>query len=123
VFPFFTDADKLSRWLCESATLDPRPGGACRQVHVNGGQRFEMVGEFTAVEPHERIVFTWGYTDPALGVAPGTSEVEVTLRPDGDGTDLTLEHRLLPTHAVPAHTGGWSALLDRLVAAAEKGDS
>jgi uncharacterized protein YndB with AHSA1/START domain len=120
VFAFFTEPDKLSRWLSESATLDPRPGGDCRQIHVNEGQRFEMVGEFVAVEPHERVVFTWGFADPALGVPPGASEVEVTLEPDGDGTVLTLEHRLLPAHAVPSHSDGWTAMLDKLANAVEK---
>jgi uncharacterized protein YndB with AHSA1/START domain len=120
VFPFFTEADKLCRWLADTATLDARPGGECRQIHLNGGKEFAMVGEFVEVEPHSRVVFTWGYDDPALGVAPGTSIVEVTLRPEGDGTDLRLEHRLLPTHAVPAHSGGWTAMLDRLTVAVEK---
>jgi len=27
VFAFFTDPEKLTRWLAVEATLDPRPGG------------------------------------------------------------------------------------------------
>jgi uncharacterized protein YndB with AHSA1/START domain len=121
VFGFFTEPDKLSRWLTDSATLDPRPGGACRQIHVTDeGQRIEMVGEYVAVDPFERVVFTWGFTDPALGVPPGSSEVEVTLEPDGAGTLLHLEHRLLPAHAVPSHSEGWTTMLDKLTNAVEK---
>ena len=32
VFEFFTDAEKLTRWLAVEATLDPRPGGVCHQL-------------------------------------------------------------------------------------------
>jgi uncharacterized protein YndB with AHSA1/START domain len=27
VFAFFTDPEKLTRWLYDGATVDPRPGG------------------------------------------------------------------------------------------------
>lgn len=37
-FEFFVDADKLTRWLVTAATLGPRPGGACIQVHERGDE-------------------------------------------------------------------------------------
>ena len=41
VFAFFTDPGKLTRWLAIDATLDPRPGGVCRQTHVGSdGEHF-----------------------------------------------------------------------------------
>jgi hypothetical protein len=62
-------------------------------------------------------VFTWGFEESSVGVAPGTSTVEVTLRPDGDGTHLRLVHRDLPAEAVGDHTEGWDEMLRRLAGA------
>ena len=120
VFEFFTDAGKLTRWLATEATLDPRPGGVCRQEHARedgSGGSYHMRGEFLEVSPPERVVFTWGFTDPDVGVPPGSSVVDVTLSPDGDGTRLRLEHRDLPVAAIDSHAGGWTGMLERLATA------
>jgi uncharacterized protein YndB with AHSA1/START domain len=115
VFAFFTEPDLLTRWLAEQATLDARPGGACHQVHRgDDGELYSMRGEFVEVVPHTRVVFTWGFEEASVGVAPGASTVEVTLEPDGDGTLLRLEHRDLPDGAVGDHTQGWDEMLRRL---------
>jgi uncharacterized protein YndB with AHSA1/START domain len=120
VFEFFTDAGKLTRWLATEATLDPRPGGVCHQEHAKedgSGGSYHMRGDFVEVTPPERVVFTWGFTDPDVGVPPGSSVVDVTLTPDGDGTRLRLEHRDLPAAAIDSHSGGWTGMLERLVSA------
>jgi uncharacterized protein YndB with AHSA1/START domain len=120
VFEFFTDAGKLTRWLATEATLDPRPGGVCHQEHARedgSGGSYHMRGEFIEVSPAERVVFTWGFTDPDVGVPPGSSVVDVTFTPDGDGTRLRLEHRDLPAAAVDSHSEGWTGMLERLVTA------
>ena len=121
VFEFFVDPAKLTRWLAVEATLDPRPGGVCHQVHEDtDGQRYDMRGEFVEVVPPSRVVFTWGF-DSGGGVAPGSSTVEVTLTPDGGGTLVRLVHRDLPAAAVGDHAGGWTTMLDRLAAAVTSG--
>jgi uncharacterized protein YndB with AHSA1/START domain len=119
VFGFFVDPDKLTRWLAVEATLDPHPGGACHQVHDAGPDRglFHMRGEFLEVDPPKRVVFSWGFTEPQIGVAPGASTVEVTLAPVGDGTRVRLVHRGLPPAAVGDHSGGWTTMLERLARA------
>jgi uncharacterized protein YndB with AHSA1/START domain len=118
VFEFFTDPAKLTRWLAVEATLDPRPGGVCHQIHTGGddraGHRFEMRGEFVDVVAPERVVFTWGFTNPEVGVPPGSSVVEVTFTPEGRGTRVRLTHRGLPAAEIESHEGGWTAMLDRL---------
>jgi uncharacterized protein YndB with AHSA1/START domain len=81
-----------------------------------------MRGEFVEVSPPSRVVFTWGFENPELGVPPGASTVEVTLAPDEDGTRLRLVHRGLPESARASHDGGWEAMLDRLAIAATGGD-
>src|SRR5437867_9356244 len=76
VFAFFTDPEKLTRWLAVEATLDPRPGGVCHQTHRGDSGLYYMRGEFVEVSPPERLVFTWGFTNPEIQVEPGASTVE-----------------------------------------------
>lgn len=119
IFEFFVDPDKLTRWLAVEAELDPRPGGVCRQVHEGEPPRrgvFHMRGEFLEVDPPKRVVFSWGFEEPDVGVAPGASTVEVTLSPNaaGTGTRVLLVHRGLPPAAVADHGAGWVIMLNRL---------
>jgi uncharacterized protein YndB with AHSA1/START domain len=46
VFAFFTEPDKLTRWLATEATLDPRPGGINLQTHAAKSGPYFMRGEF-----------------------------------------------------------------------------
>jgi uncharacterized protein YndB with AHSA1/START domain len=119
VFAFFVDAGKLTRWLAIEATLDPRPGGACVQVHQGDrrGGPVRMHGQFLEVDPPTRVVFSWGFTDPRIGVPPGSTTVEVTLQPAGSGTRVRLVHRDLPAAEVQNHARGWTEMLQRLARA------
>jgi uncharacterized protein YndB with AHSA1/START domain len=104
--------------LAVEATLDPRPGGVCHQVHDGGEDHdagpYNMRGEFVEVSPPDRVVFTWGFTNADVGVPPGSSTVEVTLTRDGSGTLLRLVHRGLPESELASHAGGWTLMLERL---------
>jgi uncharacterized protein YndB with AHSA1/START domain len=126
VFGFFTDPEKLTRWLCEEATVDPRPGGVNRQRHAgdedNADGPYYMRGTFVEVSPPRRVVFTWGYENAEVGVPPGSSTVEVTLEPDGEGTLLRLVHRDLPKAERASFAGGWEKMLSRLAVAVAGGD-
>ncbi len=119
VFAFFTDPAKMIRWKGQTATLDPRPGGLYR-VDVNG--RNVARGEYVEIVPNRRIIFTWGWEDEGNQVPPGSSTVEITLIPDGDGTILRLVHRDLPEEARAPHVHGWEHYLGRLTTAAAGGD-
>lgn len=117
VFEFFVDADKLIRWLAVDATTDPRPGGVCDQVHVGdeaGQGPWHMRGTFREVDPPARVVFTWGFVEPEVGIPVGSSTVEVTLQPTGSGTRVRLVHRGLPDAEVEPHSKGWYEMLERL---------
>jgi uncharacterized protein YndB with AHSA1/START domain len=119
VFAHFTDPARMVRWKGVSADLDAKPGGAYR---VNINPAVVARGEFVAVEPYSRVVFTWGWEGQEL-VPPGSSTVEVTLRPDGDGTLLRLVHSGLPNAEQAAqHSHGWEHYLSRLSVAATGGD-
>ena len=118
VFRYFVEPELYRRWKGNTAELDPRPGGLYRVVMPTG---HIVRGEYVAVEPPRRVVFTWGWEGSA-DLPPGSSTVEVTLRPDGDGTIVRLRHDTLPTEMREQHRGGWQRYLDRLAVAAPGGD-
>jgi len=115
VFPYFTDPARMVEWMGIAAMLDPRPGGTFR-VEANG--RDVVVGEYVEVDPPRRVVFTWGFAGDGRVVGPGSSRIEVTLEPDGDGTLLELRHHDLPESARASHGEGWTHYLSRLAPAA-----
>jgi uncharacterized protein YndB with AHSA1/START domain len=111
VFTFFTDPQRYVRWQGARADLDPQPGGRYR-VEMDDGS--VVIGEYVEIEPPRRLVFTWGW-EGNQEVPPGSSTVEVTLEPDGDGTYVHLRHSGLPTdHWRHVHRDGWDMFLARL---------
>ncbi len=113
VFEFFTDPLKMIRWMGVDAMLDPQPGGAYR-INVTG--RDIAVGEYVEVVPYTRIVLTWGWENSPIG--PGSTRVEVSFTPDGDGTVVRLRHSGLAGEAALQHAEGWDHFLPRLAMAA-----
>jgi uncharacterized protein YndB with AHSA1/START domain len=111
IFPFLTDPAQHVRWLGTTAELDPRPGGAYR-VLVQG--RHPGVGEFVEVVPDRKVVFTFGWDEPDHPIPARSTEVEITLTPEGDKTMVRFVHRGLPDDAVSDHTQGWDHYLYRL---------
>ena len=115
VFPFLTDPARLVEWMGIAAVLDPRPGGGLR---IQPNPRDIVLGEYLEVQPPHRVVFTWGFDGPSPFVAAGSTRVEVTLEPEGDGTRLILLHHDLPGPAREPHGEGWAHYLKRLARAA-----
>jgi uncharacterized protein YndB with AHSA1/START domain len=112
----------MVRWMGVGATLDPRPGGV---FSLNTMTDFFLEGEFVAVDPPRRVVFTWGYGDfpdeQGNPFPPGSSTVEVELLPDGEATIVRLTHRL-PAELAHFHAMGWENYLGRLAIVAAGGD-
>jgi uncharacterized protein YndB with AHSA1/START domain len=119
VFAYFTDPEKMIRWMGTAVNLDARPGGVYR-VDMNG--RDIASGAYVEVDPPHRVVFTFGWERGGAPIPPGGSTVEVTLSPDGDGTVVHLVHRDLPEPTVPPHAEGWDHFLERLVIAGTGAD-
>jgi uncharacterized protein YndB with AHSA1/START domain len=94
--------------------VDARRGGRFRvRFRIADGTEHECEGEYLEVAPPERVRMTWRWTFG--GADPGESVLAITLRPVGDGTELTLTHSLLVDEASRAsHEGGWSGALDKL---------
>ena len=114
VFAFFTDPQRLIRWIGVSAELEPQPGGIML-VDVNPG--FVARGEFKEVVPVSRLAYTWGW-DGGEKVPPGSSLIEVDLVPKNGSTLVRFTHSGLPAEEVPAHREGWNHYLGRLAIAA-----
>lgn len=119
VFAFFTEPDKLLRWIGTTADLNAQPGGAYT-INVNGQDVAR--GTFVELVPFSRIVLTWGWEGPDQPLPPGSTTVEVTLTPDGEGTQLRLVHRGLAVAELrDAHREGWQHYLNRLAIAGPGG--
>jgi len=119
VYALLTDAALLVQWLAPIAMADPVVGGEVAWTHENGDQ---VRGEYLELVPDRRVVFTFGWDRADVEVPPGSTVVEIDLRPRGGGTQLHLVHRGLPGPMVGPHAGGWANYLTRLAAVAEDRD-
>jgi uncharacterized protein YndB with AHSA1/START domain len=113
VFAHLVTPERMVRWLGRPADLDPVPGGSFA-VDVNGTL---VRGEYLEVDPPHRLVVSWGMVGMD-DLPPGSSRVEFTLTPTGDGTRLDLVHKGLPDSRLPGHGSGWANYLGRLSVAA-----
>ncbi len=118
VYAAWTDPQKLTRWWApEGATIlraeaDARIGGRFRIVMLApDGEEHDVSGAYREVVPNEKLVFTWAWRS----TPERESLVTVALKPDGDGTLLTLTHeRFFDEAARDRHRGGWAGALDKL---------
>ena len=119
VFQAWTDPDIVMQWFgrepnsLHSATIDLRRGGAWRFLESNDAEKsvgFE--GKYLDIVPGERLVFSWSKVIAhATGErdATPTSQVEVTFKAKGNGTDIRLVHSAVHDEAARhGFGGGWS---------------
>src|SRR5512137_1873492 len=77
VFFTFTHAVGLTEWLCDFATVAPRPGG---RMYLWWHGDFYSSGEYISLEINKSIVFKWH-----ARLDPAPSQVAITLEEkDGD---------------------------------------
>lgn len=119
VYELLTQSHFLVEWMAPFAETDPRLGGVVAWTHANGDS---VIGEYLELVPARRVVFSYGWDRPDVDIAPGSTIVEIDLRPSGSGTDLHLVHRGLTDPMADAHAGGWVNYLARLGAVAEGRD-
>ena len=103
VFRFFTDSARWATWWGAGSTIDATPGGKVYIRHSNG---VEVLGEVLAVEPVNRIVFTYGYAS-GNPMPAGSSRVTIALEPDAGGTRLHLLHEFAEAAPRDVHVQGW----------------
>jgi uncharacterized protein YndB with AHSA1/START domain len=118
VFAAWTDPEKMKRWMGPGeiktmrAESDPRVGGRYRFVmQAPNGEEYDVGGVYREVVTNEKLVFTWAWKS-----APEReSLVTLLLKPDGDGTLLTLTHeQFADEESRDGHEQGWNSALDKL---------
>ncbi len=118
VFRAWTQPAQILKWMHPSgnemihAEVDAREGGSFRLVmRGTDGAEHEASGRYLEVVADAKLVFTWSWRS-----APESeSFVTVALRPDGDGTVLTLTHaQFLDEETRDQHAEGWTSTLDGL---------
>lgn len=121
VWQFLVYPDKVTRWMGQAATIDPRPGGVYRVEVCPGNTAHREVVE---LDPPRRLVYTWGWEpDGKSSVPVGSTTVEIELVATDDGTMLRLSHRGLPNaEDAQSHAHGWDHYVGRLAVVASGGD-
>jgi len=114
----FTRSLALREWMCDGAVVDARPGG---RLYAWWNSGYYAAGEFTALEPAQRIACTWHGRGE-----PGPTAVEIVLAPAGDGVEVTVTHAGFGegetwAQAQAASREGWAAGLENLKSVLETG--
>lgn len=118
LFKLWTDPAHVQRWWgpegvdCPYAELDLKQGGAYRIANrMSDGTVVWISGEFEVVDPPSLLVYTWR-TDAN---APVPERVTVRFAAQGDMTELTVLHELVPdVETMRSHENGWCGCLDAL---------
>jgi len=93
------------------AEIDLRTGGRYHIAAKSPGDTHDVSGIYREVVPNEKLVFTWAWKS----TPERESLVTITLKPDGDGTMLTLMHeQFFDEPARDRHNHGWNSALDKL---------
>jgi uncharacterized protein YndB with AHSA1/START domain len=122
VYAAWTDPEKMSRWLGPGNALRVETG---TDVRVGGKYFIRMVvpndehyvsGVYREIVPNEKLVFTWAFKS----TPERESLVTVTIKPDGDGCIMTLQHeQFFDEAARDNHNKGWTEIIGRLDAVVE----
>ena len=83
IFPFLVDPQQHLRWMGTEVEIDAQVGGNYR---VLVGGRHPSAGEFVEVVANERVVFTFGWEQPGHPIPAGSTQIEITLIPEGEKT-------------------------------------
>ena len=119
VYEAFTNATSLQEWLCDFATVDPKPGG---RIYLYWNSGFYTSGEYTELIPNEKVVFTWnGRNEPAA------TEIEVKLKRKKGGTLVQLAHKRVGVGAKWENVRreameGWQSSLENLASVLATGE-
>jgi uncharacterized protein YndB with AHSA1/START domain len=117
VFAAWTDPEKVKGWMGPgdgkvlNVECDPRVGGRYRWVMQSpDGEVHDVSGVYREFVPNHKLVFTWAWKS----TPERESLVTVEIKPDGDGSLLTLTHeQFFDEEARDRHQGGWTRALDK----------
>ena len=109
IWEAFTNADALSTWWTQEATVVAEIGGELIARWPSMG--WTMRGRYTELAPHEAVAFTWSWDHE-----PDTPErsVRIVLAPEAGTTRLTLTHGAYGLNDIDeraSHLEGWQHFL------------
>lgn len=119
VYEAWTQPEKMIHWWGVYDDKKPpiyetdvRIGGRFRvQFWTPDGQHHSVGGVYREIVPDQKLVFSWAWQS----TPERESQVTVDLKPDSDGTILTLTHeQFFDDKARDDHSRGWNASLDKL---------
>jgi uncharacterized protein YndB with AHSA1/START domain len=118
VFAAWIDPEKVKRWMGPGEVkvleveCEPRAGGRFRWLmRAPSGEDHDVSGVYREFVPDRKLVFTWAWKS----TPERESLVTVDLKPDGDGTILTLTHeQFFDDEARDRHRHGWEGAMDKL---------
>ncbi|MBN9287978.1 MAG: hypothetical protein BGO43_00530 [Gammaproteobacteria bacterium 39-13] len=117
VFAAWSQPELMKKWLFPLrpgwhalASNDFKVGGHYKQEMIAAdGKVYAHTGIYQEIIPNQKIVFTWN-SDSVQNTL-----VTIELRPEGNKTELTLIHELLPNEEQKKnHNEGWEGCLDNL---------
>lgn len=115
VFEAFTNPDIMTKWFygMEDGTAEVsnklEVGGTFTLNMISAdGKEYMHTGEYKAIVPSEKLVFTWN-SDHAQDTV-----VTVHFRPAGEHTEVTIEHEFLTDEEREGHRRGWTICLVNL---------
>ncbi len=118
VFEAFIHSGSLNEWLCDVSQADARPGG---RLYLWWNSGYYASGEFTALEPPRVLEFSWHGRNE-----PGLTQVRVVIKPQGDGSLVSLTHSGMGEGKAWAKTSkefkrSWEQVLENLQSVVETG--
>jgi len=125
VWAVVTEPGHIAVWATDAVDLDVRPGGDGRMVFRDKTTQQEITVNMRVerVEPPRYFSFRWNHPDGAEPDATNAPLVEFTLEARGESTRLRLVESGIDSLERPDedrtayfddHSGGWTAILDRL---------
>ncbi len=117
VWSAITDLDRLAKWHCK-VEGDLRPGGDFR-IFVESDD-WEGTGRVHSCEAPRRLTVTTRESEESWrkgqGVPPFDETLDVTLRAEGEQTNVVVEVSGLPIEPLPFYGVGWQIHFERLAA-------
>src|SRR5579872_7347022 len=118
VFAAWIDPEKVKRWMgpgevkALSVESDPRTGGRYRWLmKAPDGEEHDVSGVYREVIQDRKLVFTWAWKS----TPERESLVTVDIKPDGDGSVMTLTHeQFFDADARDRHQHGWTGAMEKL---------
>ena len=118
LYAAWTNPAQIMKWFgpeggtMTHAEADVRTGGRyAMEFYTEDGEDHHVSGVYREVVPNEKLVFTWMWRT----MPERQSLVNVFIKPDGNGTLLTLIHeQFLDEPARDRHLSGWTGTLEKL---------